>query len=177
MKIRQVTIRSPLSHRDQMRYQNEKYSLAPKDLSNHLSCKHLTRLDLQAALGKLERPSRYGPYMDELRVRGNAHEQAYLEYLQGLELNVVLKAEETEGQGFGILSRQETQEAMQDGADVIYQARLADDGWSGQADFLKKVPVPSDLDDWSYEVTDPKLARETRAGTILQLSVYSKYLS
>ena len=115
--------------------------------------------------------------MDELRVRGNAHEQAYLEYLQGLELYVVLKAEETEGQGFGILSRQETQEAMQGGADVIYQARLADDGWSGQADFLKKVPVPSDLGDWSYEVTDTKLARETRAGTIVQLSVYSKYLS
>ena len=45
--------------------------------------------------------------------------------------------------------------------------------WSGRADILRRVDVPSDLGDWSYEVIDTKLARETRGGTILQLALYS----
>ena len=65
---------------------------------------------------------------------------------------------------------------MRDGADVIYQAPLADERWYGRADFLRKVAQPSALGAWSYEVTDAKLATETRAGTILQLCVYSTLL-
>ena len=41
---------------------------------------------------------------------------------------------------------------------------------------LLKTDQPSGLGDWSYEVTDTKLARDTRAGTILQLCVYSNLL-
>jgi len=68
-----------------------------------------------------------------------------------------------------------TIDAMKAGVDVIYQARLKEDGkWSGWADFLKKVPKPSDLGDWSYEVWDTKLANETKAGTILQIGLYSE---
>ena len=37
--------------------------------------------------------------------------------------------------------------------------------------------MPSDLGEWSYEVVDTKLARETRAGTILQLCVYTDLLA
>ena len=66
---------------------------------------------------------------------------------------------------------------MRAGADVIYQATLSDDTWYGRADFLCKVNAPSDLGDWSYEVTDTKLARDTKAGTILQLCVYSWLLA
>ena len=65
---------------------------------------------------------------------------------------------------------------MRDGADVIYQAPLVRSRWHGRADFLRKVERPSDLGAWSYEVTDAKLATETRAGTILQLCVYSSLL-
>jgi len=38
---------------------------------------------------------------------------------------------------------------------------------------MRRVPRPSSLGEWSYEVVDTKLARETRAGTILQLCLYS----
>ncbi len=69
-----------------------------------------------------------------------------------------------------------TYTAMQDGVDVIYQAVLADDTWAGRADFLRKVNSPSDLGSWSYEVIDTKLARDTKAGTLLQLCVYSYLL-
>jgi predicted RecB family nuclease len=62
---------------------------------------------------------------------------------------------------------------MWDGADVVYQATLRSDRWQGRADFLRRVETPSRLGAWSYEVLDAKLARETRAGTILQLCLYS----
>ncbi len=38
---------------------------------------------------------------------------------------------------------------MRDGVDIIYQAVLADDTWSGRADFLRKVDLPGDLGKWS----------------------------
>jgi hypothetical protein len=43
--------------------------------------------------------------------------------------------------------------------------------WFGRADVLQRVERPSKLGDWSYEVYDCKLARETKAETILQLSL------
>ncbi len=57
------------------------------------------------------------------------------------------------------------------------QATLADGRWFGRADVLRRVPQPSRFGDWSYEVYDCKLANETKAGTILQLSLYSELLS
>ena len=62
---------------------------------------------------------------------------------------------------------------MRAGVDVIYQATLAGDRWHGRADFLRRIDRPSALGAWSYEVLDAKLARETRAGTVLQLCLYS----
>ena len=43
-------------------------------------------------------------------------------------------------------------------------------------DVLLRVPGQSKLGPWSYEVVDTKLARETKAGTILQLCLYSELL-
>ena len=68
----------------------------------------------------------------------------------------------------------DTVRAMHEGADVIYQAPLGDERWYGRADFLKRVPKASALGAWSYEVVDAKLATETRAGTLLQLCLYSE---
>ena len=65
---------------------------------------------------------------------------------------------------------------MREGVDVVYQATLEDDVWSGRVDFLRRIDVPSDLGAWSYEPFDTKLARETKAGTILQLCVYAYLL-
>jgi uncharacterized protein len=65
---------------------------------------------------------------------------------------------------------------MSEGAQVIVQAPLGNDDFSGVADVLLKVEVPSALGVWSYEPVDTKLARETRAGTILQLCTYCEML-
>ena len=64
--------------------------------------------------------------------------------------------------------------AMRAGAEAIVQAELRRGRWQGRADVLLRVSSPSDLGDWSYEVVDTKLAQETRAGTVLQLCLYSE---
>lgn len=129
-----------------MRQESDKrIRLAPTDLSNFLSCRHLTRLDIDAALGATERPVRYGPLLDELKARGIAHEQAYLAHLESQGLSVVRAGGAPSSAQSLEAELEKTLGAMRDGADVIYQATLADDAWSGRADFLRKVPSPSDL--------------------------------
>ena len=149
---------------------------APTDLSNFLSCRHLSALDLRAARGEVERPIRYDVVLEELRERGLVHERAYLERLRALGLTIVGDDDAEDGHGPAGSNVEATLAAMRSGVDVIYQATLEDDGWSGHADFLRKVDAPSNLGSWSYEAFDTKLARETKAGTILQLCVYSYLL-
>lgn len=65
-----------------------------------------------------------------------------------------------------------TKELMIEGVDVIAQAVLEKDSFSGYADFLIKVPGPSELGDFHYEVWDTKLARRIKPGMVLQLCSY-----
>ena len=151
-----------------MRLVDELLQLSATDLANHLGCVHLSRLDLSVAERRAERPVRRDPIVELLTERGREHEAAYLKHLRAHKLVVA---------EIGDDGTATTLAAMRDGADVIYQAPLADERWHGRADFLRKVPRPSRLGAWSYEVVDAKLATETRAGTILQLCVYSSLLA
>jgi uncharacterized protein len=108
-----------------------------------------------------------------LRERGHEHEKAYLAHLRATHPQRIVEIPDTRYAGGAEL----TAAAMRDGADVIYQAPLGDARWYGRADFLIKVQRPSRLGSWSYEVTDAKLATETRAGTVLQLCVYSELVA
>jgi PD-(D/E)XK nuclease superfamily len=62
------------------------------------------------------------------------------------------------------------------GRQVIVQGAFLASNWRGRPDVLLRVETPSSLGDWSYEVVDTKLSRETKGGTILQLSLYSDLL-
>jgi uncharacterized protein len=154
-----------------MRLVAELLRLSATDLANHLGCMHLSRLDLAVAEGLARRPHRRDPIVELLTARGREHEAAYLKHLRAQKLGVVEIRSAP-----GVDNVDGTLAAMRDGAEVIYQAPLGDERWYGRADFLRKVPQPSALGAWSYEVTDAKLATETRAGTILQLCVYSSLL-
>ena len=66
---------------------------------------------------------------------------------------------------------------MKRGVAVIVQGVLSQFGWGGRVDILRRVEKPSVIGDWSYEAIDTKLARETKAGTILQLCLYSDLLA
>ena len=151
-----------------MRIQGGTPRLSASDLANHLGCRHLTMLDLQAAHGRLSPPTFRDPMLEVLQQRGFEHESQYLDHLRDRGMSVVEVTAEGDGSAFDA-----TVEAMRSGADVIVQATLADGQWFGRADILRRVAVGSALGDWSYEVIDTKLARETRAGTILQLCLYS----
>lgn len=142
------------------------------DLSSHIACNHLTYLDLAVLKGTLEAPDYRDPMLVILQERGLEFETAYLNRLKGKRLQIAepgLDDDET--------ALQRTILAMQRGVDVIYQASLKKGIWQGRADFLIKVDKPSGLGDWSYEVVDSKLAKETRTGTILQLSLYSELVA
>ena len=159
-----------------MKITSDKLVLAATDLGHFLSCHHLVSLDLRAVRGEATRPVHDDPVLEELRARGLRHEAAYLEHLQvqGLNIEAAAQASAT-GETAGV-DRDATLAAMRAGVDVVYQATLADDDWSGRVDFLRRVDRPSALGAWSYEVIDTKLARDTRAETILQLCVYSRLL-
>jgi predicted RecB family nuclease len=148
--------------------------VSASDLSNHLACRHLTSLDLQAAQGKIERIHRTDPSLDVLIERGFRHEAAYLDHLRAQGLNVLRDDENLKSEKSRV---QRTIDAMRAGFDVIAQADLQDGRWRGRADVLLKVSTPNTDNHWTYEVVDTKLARETRGGTILQLCLYSELIA
>jgi predicted RecB family nuclease len=147
--------------------------LAATDVSNHLACRHLTNLELTVARGQRTAPAWASPDLKVIQELGLAHEAAYLKFLakQGLEVVNLPKL----GSEASLLN--ETRAAMQRGADVIAQGALGTPGFFGRPDILRKVSAPSALGNFSYEAYDCKLARETKATTILQLSFYSELLN
>ena len=56
--------------------------LSASDLSNFLSCRHRTALDLALMRALVERPTRVDPMSELLRERGFAHEQRYVDSLR-----------------------------------------------------------------------------------------------
>lgn len=150
---------------------NRLYSAS--DLCGFLECEHLTALDMAHLVSPMER----APETEENRLiqeKGLEHEAAYLERLK-LEYPVVV---DIAASGARSISKKVelTREAMQAGADIIFQATLQDDVFIGHADFLRKVALPSDLGDYSYEVIDTKLAKTPKAKFIVQLALYSQLL-
>ena len=156
-----------------MKLKNEQLIYSPTDLSNHINCKHLTELNKLESKGELQSPEvYYNPSLEALKEKGNDFEYEYLKELKENNYNVVELSTENPKK-----AEEMTLQAMSDGVDVIYQARLKTDSWSGWADFLIMVEKPSNLGDWSYEVWDTKLATITKASTILQIGLYTQRVS
>ena len=156
-----------------MEYIDGNVRFSAGDLVNHLACRHLTVLNGEVAAGVLAAPTDWDPTVAWMHERGMAHERNYLQHLEDIGRRLT----RIEGVGVDAAAVSATVGAMSDGADVIVQAALADDQWAGRIDALLRVQKPSSLGDWSYEAVDAKLSRETRSGTILQLSLYSELVS
>jgi len=147
--------------------------LSASDLVGYLNCRHLTSLDRSVADGALKKPSVWDPLLDILWERGSIHEQNYIDHLRKAGHDIV----EIHGGGIDQAIADQTFQAMRAGAEIIVQGAFLREGWGGRTDVLRRVSIPSDLGDWSYEVTDTKLARETKGGAILQLCLYSDLVS
>src|SRR5437773_1650169 len=155
-----------------MKVESGTLRLSATDLANHLACRHLTTLDRGLAEGRWKPPDWYRPEAAVLRERGLEHERAYLVHLERQGRRITRLDEHLEGAS----ALERTVVAMRAGDDVIAQATLAGGRWLGRADVLLRVDRPSRLGAWSYEALDTKLARETKAGAILQLCLYSELL-
>lgn len=149
-----------------MKKVNSGIQLSASDLVNFLGCQHLTELDRSVALGDLDKPTWNNPAIAILHKKGLDHETEYLEFLKGLGLRIIDLSER--------YSLDATKAAMAEGFDVIFQAPLSTGNWFGIADFLIKVEGESQIGNYQYEVQDTKLSRETKAGTVLQLCLYSQ---
>jgi uncharacterized protein len=149
------------------------FDLTATDLVGYLNCRYLTELDRAVAEGTLAKPKTWNPLLDLLRERGAIHEQNYVDHLKGGGLDVV----RIEGAEVSREPVARTLQALRQGVPVIMQGALSNGSWGGRADVLRRIEVPSQLGAWSYEVIDTKLARETKAGAILQLCLYSDLLS
>lgn len=151
-----------------MNFTNGTFQLSATDLSNHLSCRHLTELNRKVALGELKRPHWNDPSLAVLEQRGREHEAAYVAFLESQKKKVV------NIQGMPV---EATLKLMAEGVDAIVQAKLEASPWMGYADVLVRVEGKSRFGDWSYEVQDTKLAQNTKATTILQLCIYTDLLA
>src|SRR3984885_2770088 len=149
--------------------------LSATDLSNHLACRHLTTLELQVAKGETPKPQWAAPDLQVIRELGLRHEKRYLTFLEEQKKLSVVNLSHFANQDEKALQA-ETFRLMANGVDVIAQGALGDEQWFGRPDVLLRVSKPSGLWAWSYEVQDTKLAKETKATTILQLSLYSDLL-
>lgn len=152
----------------------DKLSLSATDLSNFLGCRHRTALDMAVAYGAKKQPPKYAdPLLEILFQRGLDHEKRYVESLTASG-RTVTDLRQYEADRDEHIAR--TLDEMRKGADVIVQGALCDDQWFGKPDVLRRISAPSALGEWSYEVVDTKLSKETKAGTILQLGLYSEML-
>lgn len=156
-----------------MKYDGDDVRLSATDLVGHLNCRHLTELDRAVARGSLPEPKVWDPALEALWERGKQHEASYVDHLtdQGLEIVTI------DGVDITPEAVAETTAAMRSGKAIILQGALRTGAWAGRTDVLRRIETPSALGDWSYEVEDTKLARETKGSTVLQISLYSDLLA
>ena len=142
------------------------------DITHFSDCQHLTwldRLNLDEPMEKTETDDQTKLIQD----KGFAHEKKYLDRLGESHQNITEIATKS--------SLDErvaaTLVAIQDGAEVIYQATLVRGNLIGHADFLVRVGDADAHGRFQYEVADTKLAHSTKAKFILQLCFYSDLLA
>src|SRR5215467_10554034 len=98
-----------------MEYIQGSIRLSATDVANHLSCKHLTTLNLLLAKDALSAPAWANPDLKVLQQLGLDHEKAYVDNLRSKGLLIVDVSQEAN-------PRSATLDAMKKGVQVIVQA-------------------------------------------------------
>src|SRR5215469_4169943 len=133
-----------------MQLLDEQLILSASDLNNFLACPHLTTLDLAHVRGELEAGPERGADAELLARKGDEFELRYLEALKadGRQVAEIPESDGSRAALFDAVAR--TEEALQSGAEVVYQATFFRNRLRGHADFLFRVDRPSQLGEFSY---------------------------
>jgi predicted RecB family nuclease len=160
-----------------MQIVHDRLVLSASDLVGFTYCTHLTELSLAVARGELVKPVGEDPELAFIQQRGLDHEHAYLQKLHddGVDVTEINTSVGFEQEVAATLA------ALGAGPEMLYQAAFLDDtgtgpAWRGHADFLRRVPQPSRLGQYSYQPEDTKLARKVKPGAVLQLCNYAAHL-
>jgi uncharacterized protein len=165
----------------------EQLRLSASDVANFVACQHLIRLDLLHARHQLRRVQAFDLGFEDLVKRGEVHEAEVLSRFRAdgwsiAEISIVPDSDAVAE------AARATREAIQGGADVIYQGALvggSPDGATllGRPDFLIRADLlpardgkPRDARP-HYEVVDAKLARTAKARAVAQTAFYSHLLA
>ena len=152
---------------------NNQLIYSPSDLCTFMESPFASWMDRYSMLDKDARSlqDEQDPVMSLLAQKGIAHE---LQVLERFKSNRYSVAEIEQGPHEQQLN--DTIEAMQSGADVIFQAYLELAPFRGYADFLVKVDGNSNLGGYHYEVWDGKLAKHVKPYFVIQLCCYAEML-
>jgi predicted RecB family nuclease len=150
---------------------NGKILFAAHDLDRFLACSHATFLDIR----NLQKPlpkSGEDAQLQLVREKGFEHEKAWLDAQKQKGISIAEIPERAPLQE----RVRATLEAMNSGADIIYQAALICGNWHGYADFLQRTAVSGEKRPL-YEVLDTKLSRTAKPEHISQLCIYTDLLA
>ncbi|CAM8658174.1 RecB family nuclease, TM0106, putative [Oxalobacteraceae bacterium] len=151
-----------------MRRINSQTFFSPSDLAEFAACRHATSLNLVNLDTDLKK-TEADETLKILQDHGDIHEKNYLARLKQEGRQVVeIPAKLPQPDRHRL-----TLQAMQQGAEVVFQAALEVGPFRGYADFLLKVDRPSSLGEFSYEVADTKLASSGKARHLVQIALYS----
>ncbi len=154
------------------------------DVSNFLGCRHLIRLDLLAAHGRIKPDKAFDIGFEKLVERGEVHEATVLQRFRDDGLEVVEINGSTDAD-----AAHATHDAMRGDVPVIYQGvmctnpRNGGSALLGRPDFLVRADILPPGDGAQndipamYEVVDAKLARTAKARAVLQTAFYSSLLA
>jgi len=160
-----------------MHQQGDTLLFSPSDLNAFLECEHLTALDVARCRAGIPASDVEDAETKLRRRLGHEHEKAWRQKFEDDGRQVVDIAGPGKDSAAWPARAAETVVAMRARADVIYQGVFVDGHWRGIADFLVRVPDPSDLGAWSYEVWDTKLGRHAKPTYAVQLAFYSEQLA
>ncbi len=146
---------------------------SPSDLTQSADCEFaaLRRLDLKLGrILELEIPE--DPLMTRAAGLGDTHEQRVLdEYHRTFGNGVVVIDRPARSDPDALQTGMNaTLQAMEDGADVVFQGVVFDGDFHGYADFLVRTPTAE------YRVMDSKLARHAKVSALLQIAAYADVL-
>ena len=166
-----------------MRRNNGTYTISATDLASANACPHITSSTLERLDGKFTIIPFHDPQLEMLQQIGNSYERSYLEELiqEGKRVGIIHSSGQHQpGHPVGSIVYQSVADALTDRPDIIYQAELIKQLsptliLRGIVDFLELVYTDR-FPDGVYIVVDTKLSNKTKAGSVLQIAMYSELI-